>query len=107
MEEETRPMGVSALAVAELRAGVRDGKEKDQLAELLSIFDQIPADPETAVEGGLFRRDFGPSYGTGLIDAILAATALKHGLRRYPERQALSHAAGSYRPVPQAMTRPS
>ena len=81
MEEETRPMGVSALTVAELHAGVRDGKEKDQLAELLSIFNQIPVDPETAVEGGLFRRDFGPSYGTGLIDAILAATALKHGLR--------------------------
>ena len=81
MEEETRPMAVSALTVAELHAGARDGKEKDHWAELLSIFNQIPVDPETAVEGDLFRRDFGPSYGTGLIDAILAATALKHGLR--------------------------
>lgn len=81
MEEETRPMGVSALTIAELHAGVRDGEERDQLTELLSIFSQIPVDPETAGEGGLFRRDFGPSHGTGFIDAILAATALKHGLR--------------------------
>jgi predicted nucleic acid-binding protein len=81
MEEETRPMGVSALTMAELHAGVRDGEERDQLAELLSIFNQIPVDPETAAEGGLLRRDFGRSHGTGLIDAILAATALKYGLR--------------------------
>lgn len=74
-------MGVSALTMAELHAGVRDGEERDQLAELLSIFNQIPVDPETAAEGGLLRRDFGPSHGTGLIDAILAATALKYGLR--------------------------
>ena len=38
MEQETRPMGVSSLTIAELHAGVRDGKESDQLTELLSIF---------------------------------------------------------------------
>ncbi len=65
MEEETRPMGVSSLTMAELYAGVRDGEEIDQLAELLSIFHQIPVDPETAVEGGLLRRNSGPSHGTG------------------------------------------
>ena len=81
LEEETRPMGVSVLTMAELHAGVRDGEEREQLTELLSIFNQIPVDPETAADGGLLRRDFGPSHGTGLIDAILAATALKYGLR--------------------------
>jgi len=81
MEGESRPMAVSALTIAELHAGVRDGEEKDRLAELISIFSQIPVDPETAVEGGLLRRDYGPSHGTGLIDAILAATALRQGLR--------------------------
>jgi hypothetical protein len=81
MEGESRPMAVSALTIAELHAGVRDGEEKDRLAELVSIFSQIPVDPETAVEGGLLRRDYGPSHGTGLIDAILAATALRQGLR--------------------------
>src|SRR3989304_8519203 len=49
MEEETRPMAISALTAAELHAGVRDGAEKDQLTELLSIFNQIPVDPETAL----------------------------------------------------------
>ena len=81
MEEETRPMGVSAPTMAELHAGVRDGEEREQLTELLSIFNQIQVDPETAAEGGLLRRDFGPSHGTGLIDAIIAATAHKYGLR--------------------------
>lgn len=74
-------MGVSALTIAELHAGVRDGEERDQLTELLSIFNQVPVDSETAVQGGLIRRDFGPSHGTGLIDAILAATTLRYGLR--------------------------
>ncbi len=73
LEGETAPMAVSALTIAELHAGVRDGEEKTQLNELLSIFGQIPLGPETAGEGGLFRRDFGPSHGTGLIDAMLAA----------------------------------
>jgi len=81
MEDESRPMAVSALTVAELYAGVRDGEEKAQLAELLSIFGQIPVDADTAAEGGLLRRDYGPSHGTGLIDAIVAVTALRHGLR--------------------------
>jgi len=79
MGKEARPMAVSALTMAELHAGVRDGAEKNQLNELLSIFNQIPVDSEIAVDGGLLRRVFGPSHGTGLIDAILAATALKHG----------------------------
>ena len=81
LEEETRPLAVSALTIAELHAGVRDGEEIEQLRELLSIFSHIPLDPETAAEGGLLRRDFGPSHGTGLIDVILAATAVRHGLR--------------------------
>lgn len=81
MEAESRPMAVSALTIAELHAGVRDGEEKDQLAELLSIFDQIPVVSDTAIEGGLLRRDYGPSHGTGLIDAIIAATALRHRLQ--------------------------
>ncbi|MGP1679462.1 MAG: hypothetical protein ACTS6J_20190 [Burkholderiales bacterium] len=35
MEEETRPMAVSALTTAELHAGVRDGSEKHQLSSAL------------------------------------------------------------------------
>lgn len=74
-------MSVSALTIAELHAGVRDGKEQEQLDELLSVFTQLGVEPETATRGGLLRRDYGPSHGTGLIDAIVAATALRHGLR--------------------------
>ncbi len=81
MEEDSRPMAVSAVTVAELHAGVRHGAEQDQLAELLSLFSQVAVDSDTAAEGGLLRRDYGPSHGTGLIDAIIAASALRHGLR--------------------------
>lgn len=35
MEEETRPMAVSALTTAELHAGGTDGAEKDQLSSAL------------------------------------------------------------------------
>ena len=33
-------------------------------------------DRDIAVQAGLLRRDYGKSHGTGLIDAVIAASAL-------------------------------
>ncbi|HXC24442.1 MAG TPA: PIN domain-containing protein, partial [Gemmatimonadaceae bacterium] len=44
-------------------------------------FEVSPVDPEIAEVGGLLRRDFGPSHGTGLVDALIAATARRSGAR--------------------------
>lgn len=66
---------VSAVTVAELFAGVREGKERDTLGVFLEAFEVIPVDREIAEKGGLFRRDYGRTHGTGLADALIAATA--------------------------------
>ena len=36
---------------------------------------QIHVDRAIAEKGGLYRRDYGPSHGTGLADALIAAGA--------------------------------
>lgn len=63
------------MVVAELYVGVREGKERAALNTLLSLFEVIPIDMELAERGGLLRTDFGPKHGTGLADALIAATA--------------------------------
>ena len=69
----------SAVVVAELYAGVREGKERAALNTLLSAFEVVPVSTELAERGGLLRRDYGPKHGTGLADALIAATVLQAG----------------------------
>ena len=71
---------VSALSVSELFAGVRD-EERLGLGHFLQAFSVIPVTEAIAQTGGLHRRDFGPSHGTGLVDGIIAATALTEKVR--------------------------
>lgn len=66
---------LSAMTVAELYGGVREGNEREQLRRFLGGFRIVPVDRNLAIEGGLLRRDFHPSHGVGLADAIIAATA--------------------------------
>jgi len=54
---------------------VRGEQELGTLDSLVSSLRVAPVTPELARAGGLLRRDYGPRYGTGLADAILAATA--------------------------------
>jgi predicted nucleic acid-binding protein len=76
LEKLTPPLFVAAPSVAELYAGVRDGRERIALTTFLNSFETIPVNHEIAVAGGVFRRDYGKSHGTGLNDAIIAATAI-------------------------------
>jgi hypothetical protein len=87
---------ISAITVAELHVGVRNGKERAVLTEFLDTLEVLPLDAETAAEGGLLRRDYGPSHGVGLNDALIAATAIRYRLelitlnrKHYPMVQAL------------------
>jgi predicted nucleic acid-binding protein len=66
---------VSAISVAELHVGVREGAEQKALNALLDTFALIDLSPAIAAQGGLLRRDWGKSHGCGLNDALLAATA--------------------------------
>jgi hypothetical protein len=79
LEAEARDAGVSTLVVAELYAGVRDGAERQALEALLGLFEAVPLEADDAVQGGLWRRTFGPSHGTGIVDALIAAQAFRLG----------------------------
>lgn len=75
LEARDEPQALSAITVAELYAGVRDGEERKALAAFIGAFEIIPLDLAIAQKGGLLRRDYGKSHGTGLADALIAATA--------------------------------
>lgn len=72
---------ISAITVAELHVGVRNGKERAALIEFLDTLETIALDAELAAEGGLLRRDYGKSHGVGLNNALIAATVLKNRLQ--------------------------
>lgn len=65
------PPYISSLTVAELYAGVREGKERTQLDNLMQYLPVIPLDSKTAA----YRRQYGKSHGVGIVDALLAASA--------------------------------
>ena len=79
LESLEEDLCTSSIVVAELYGGVREGKERQALESLLSVFELKPIDPELAERGGLLRRDYGPKHGTGLADALIAATAQHSG----------------------------
>jgi predicted nucleic acid-binding protein len=68
---------ISAVSVAELHVGVREGAEREALALLISTLEVADLTAEIAARGGLLRRDFGRSHGVGLNDALIGATALE------------------------------
>jgi predicted nucleic acid-binding protein len=70
---------VSAVSIAELHVGVREGAERKALALLLDTFLHVDLSAPIAAQGGLLRRDWGRSHGAGLNDALIAATALATG----------------------------
>lgn len=69
-----RDLCLSAITVAELYAGVKEGKEKTILSHFFDAFEIFPITHDIATQGGLWRRDYGKSHGTGLVDALIAAT---------------------------------
>jgi predicted nucleic acid-binding protein len=75
LKAATSRLRTSCLMLSELYVGVRDGAERIALGRLEELLEIIPIDRDIAVQGGLFRRDYGKSHGTGLIDALIAATA--------------------------------
>lgn len=72
---------LSAVSVAELYGGVREGKERRLLDGLVAGSAVVPIDTELAQEGGLLWRRYRGSHGLDLPDALIAATAIVHRLR--------------------------
>ncbi len=80
ISRNTKEIAVSLLTVAELYAGVRAGKEEKDLAALLSLFPKVDISEAIALQGGIYCNHYGKSHGTGIIDAMLAATATEEGM---------------------------
>jgi len=68
---------LSSISITELYAGMRP-HERTEMAAFLSLFEIIPIDSELARAAGLLKRDYFPSHGVGIADAIIAATAQQH-----------------------------
>lgn len=80
IQAERDRIALSAITVAELYAGVREGEERERLDELVSVFAVLPVTPEIARMAGLYKRDFAKSHGVGLADCLIASTAQAHRL---------------------------
>lgn len=90
-EAQSGPLLISVVSAAELFVGARTQAEITSLDEFLRAFITVPIDKAIARSGGLIRRQFGPSHGVGLADALIAATAQAAGsvlvtfnLRHFP-----------------------
>lgn len=65
----------SSIVVAELYAGVRGTDELAALDAFTSLFRVVPVSVTIARTAGLHKKGYAKSHGTGLADAIIAATA--------------------------------
>jgi predicted nucleic acid-binding protein len=79
LEGLTFDLYVSVISVAELFAGIRGNEEEESLEQFLLAFTVLPVTEKVARLGGIYRRDYKPSHGTGLADALIAATAEESG----------------------------
>lgn len=73
-------MVISVLTTAEMFAGCKPSK-LEEMEEFLAIFPVLDVSNKIAKQGGIWRQQYHPSHGVGIVDALLAATALEHGLR--------------------------
>lgn len=80
IEQNIDDLVVSAVSVAELYQGVREGHERTKLSRMISALTVLPLTQEIAETAGLFRRDYRDSIGCGLADCMIAATASEHHL---------------------------
>lgn len=96
LKKTRRPLRVSAATVAELYVGVRDGDERQVLDRFIGAMQVVDLTADIARQAGLWRRDYGASHGTGLVDALIAACAVASGstlvtlnARHYPMLEAV------------------
>lgn len=78
-ELNAKPL-ISSITVGELYSGVRNELEEEELRGFLRAFEAVPLSKQIAEVGGFYKRDFGPSHGVGLADAMIAGTARIRGV---------------------------
>ena len=73
-----RPL-ISVVTVAELFAGVREGRERTQIEQFLRRSILVEIDEQIATRAGLILRQYRKSHSTGLADALIAAATESSG----------------------------
>ncbi len=71
---QSRYWYVSTITIAELYAGVRPNEE-EALRNFLALFEEVELDATVARRAGLYRNRHTRTHGTGLADAVVAASA--------------------------------
>ena len=79
LEGTEQSLAVSVVSIAELYVGVREGEEQQRLDAFVSAFEALPLDRKAGVQACLWRRQYGPSHGTGLADALIGASVEESG----------------------------
>lgn len=72
---------VSVLTLAELAVGVRHEIDQAMVDAVTVDCRIVTLDAQTARLGGSLKRRYRPSHGTDLVDALLAAAAMRSGAR--------------------------
>lgn len=83
VESHIDRLTVSAITVAELYQGVRDGAERDALATFILAIRVLDVNRSIGMQAGLFRRKYKATHGVGLADCLIAAAAQAHRLPLY------------------------
>ena len=71
---------VSVLTVTEVMRGVRREQESRILSDIFAQWSVLPVTFEIASLAAEYLRMYGPSHGTDIVDAIIAASAQTHEL---------------------------
>lgn len=69
---------ISSVTITELFSGVKSQEEVRDIENLMDLVHIIDVNKKIARDSGLIRRKYTKSHGTGIIDAIIASTALHH-----------------------------
>jgi predicted nucleic acid-binding protein len=79
LEQNLSQCSISVLTVAELYSGAKTSRHSLSIEALTSLLPTLPVDFVISKKAGEYRSRYGSSHGTGIVDAILAATAEKYG----------------------------
>jgi predicted nucleic acid-binding protein len=81
LEQVQGELLVSVVTIAELAAGARHRSARALVDDVTAGCRIVDLDAAAARLGGAFKQRFRPSHGTDLLDALIAATALRERAR--------------------------
>jgi len=80
------PVMCSPVSIAEIRHGARDA-EAGVISALFEALICVPIDAEIGTRAGNFLRRYRKSHSVELGDALIAATAVAHGLALWTQNR--------------------